>query len=518
MKHSGSLLLAFSALVISLNSCNTEIENAIPQPPESISLSESVFYSINLNDRSGDSFKVRVFVDNLTETNSIFQFPATAPGTYDNLNFGNYVEGFSPFDENYNLLEFEKISTNQWKLLNPGETAIIEYSIRETWDEKEPIDFIYKMAGTSIEDDHSLINTFAVLGYPTGLKEMNYVVDIEHPANWIIGTALPIDDNGFYTATDYDHLADSPILLGQLTAASTTVDQTVVDIWTYSTTGINTSADIKFQVDEVINDAKVFLKVLPVDNYSFLYHFEVSAGALEHSYSSVHVLKELPVDQYSSTIKHIAAHEFFHIVTPLNIHSEIIEDFNFVDPTPSRHLWLYEGVTEWAAWMMRYRNNSIDINRLLQVFQSKIISNENYYDKSYSLTDISLQSYTAEGGSQFGNVYNRGAIVAALLDIRLLELSNGEKGLREVVLDLVNMYGPANAFRDDQFFDAFVAMTYPEIEDFITNYIQGTTDLPYQEYFLKIGIEHNPENHSSSLLSNPTAQQQHLFERWSMNF
>ena len=36
----------------------------------------------------------------------------------------------------------------------------------------------------------------------------------------------------------------------------------------------------------------------------------------------------------------MAAHEFFHIVTPLNIHSEIIEHFNFATPTPSQHLWL----------------------------------------------------------------------------------------------------------------------------------------------------------------------------------
>lgn len=504
-------------LLFSFTACKKEIEDVISRPPESINLNESIFYTINLNDRSGDSFKVMVFVDNLTEANAIFQFAATAPGTYDNLNFGNYVEDFKAFDEDYRPLSVTFLSTNQWQLNDPLNTSIIEYKVRETWDEPAPIDKIYLMAGTSIEDDHSLINTFAVLGYPTGLKEMQYVVNIDHPTNWVKGTALSKNTNGFYVANDYDHLADSPILLGNLTNASTTIDQTAIDIWTYSATGINTSAEIQSQIDQVMFDAKAFLKELPVDHYSFLYHFEKSAGALEHSYSSVHVLNEIPVMNYSGTIKHIAAHEFFHIVTPLNIHSEIIEDFNFVTPTPSQHLWLYEGVTEWAAWIMRYRNGSITLDNLLYVFQSKTTSNEKYYDKNFSLTEISLQSYTDAGGAQFGNVYSRGALVAALLDIRLLELSNGEKGLRELILDLINIYGPENSFPDNQFFDILVNMTYPEIEDFINNYIKGSVDLPYEEYFNKIGIDFNPEDLSFTPISTPTTQQQYLFERWKRN-
>ena len=511
--------LGFSVLLSCSPDENENLINepVIPSVPPSVSLHEAIFYSIDLNDRTEDSFKVRVFVEGLTDANAVFQFAATAPGTYDRMNFGNYVSDFKAYDEDYEPLAVSQISTNQWQLSEPSSTAIIEYEIRETWDEINPVDMIYKMAGTSIEEDHSLINTFAVMGYPTGLQEKKYIVSIDRPSDWLVGTALPKSDNGYYVAQDYDHLADSPILLGDLTNATITIDQTEIDIWTYSVTDLNTSSDIKYQIEEVMHDAKAFLEELPVDNYTFLYHFEESAGALEHSYSSLHVLEEIPAEQYAATIKHIAAHEFFHIVTPLNIHSEIIEDFNFVTPTPSRHLWLYEGVTEWAAWMMRYRNRSFELNYLLQVFQSKINYNENYYDESYSLTDISLQSYTKEGGEQFGNIYQRGAIVAALLDIRLLELSDGERGLREVMLELVEIYGPENEFQDDQFFDVFIAMTYPEIADFIENYIKGATELPYQEYFNKIGIQYDPATHALTPMSQPTAEQQFLFEKWRIN-
>lgn len=516
-------LLLFSCSTDDGGNPNDKGENPVEEPdipmaPASVSLQEAVFYYVDLNDRSGDSFKVRVFVEGLTDANAVFQFASTAPGTYDPMNFGNYVNDLRAYNKDYELLGVSKLSTNQWKLEEPANTVIIEYEVRETWDEINPLDEIYRMAGTSIEEDHSLINTFAVMGYPTGLKEKKYFVSIDHPSNWSVGTALPENDNGYYVATDYDHLADSPLLLGDLSFASIGIDQTDIDIWTYSVTDITKSSDVKAEIEEVMYDAKAFLEELPVDNYTFLYHFEESAGALEHSYSSVHILDNLLVSQQRAWIKHVAAHEFFHIITPLNIHSEIIEDFNFVNPTPSRHLWLYEGVTEWAALLMRYRNKSIGLNYLLEEFQYKINVNEVYFDKSYSLVDISLNSYTEEGGEQYGNIYYRGAIVAALLDIRLLELSNGERGLREVVLELVDVYGPENEFRDDQFFDVFIAMTYPEIADFIENYIKGTTELPYQEYFNKIGIQYDPVTHTLTPFSEPTAEQGFLFERWSMNF
>ena len=40
-----------------------------------------------------------------------------------------------------------------------------------------------------------------------------------------MGTSLLVDKNGYYTAENYDHLADSPIFMGDLTSASTTVDE-----------------------------------------------------------------------------------------------------------------------------------------------------------------------------------------------------------------------------------------------------------------------------------------------------
>jgi predicted metalloprotease with PDZ domain len=507
-------LLSTIFVLLFIISCSEETTIEIP-----VDLTDSFYYEINLNDRRNDTFKVRLLVDNLTEANAVFQFPATVPGTYHLFHIGRYVTSLKAFDVHHRELSVIHSSTNQWILSNPASTRFIEYEVKETFDTPVTDYPIYRMAGTSLEDDHTLLNSFDVLGYPAGLKERNFYINIDHPSSWSVGTSLPKDENGFYYATDYDKLVDSPLLLGTIASANTTVGNTAIGIHTYSKNNLIQASQILTDIQQILTDASAFLNGLPTDNYHFIYFFDqFNAGALEHSYSSVYVLRDqLYSPAYGQSLRDISAHEFFHIVTPLNIHSEIIEDFNFAEPTPSEHLWLYEGVTEWASLTMQFRNGHLSLANWLERFGVKKSIADNYRP-SLSLSEISLKSYTEIGVAQFNNVYNKGALVAALLDIRLLELSNGTKGLREVILQLIKTYGPANAFSEKNFFADLTSMTYPEIGDFLNRYIKGTEPLPVAEFFDKIGITYNATANTFTVNPSPTASQQNLFNRWRVNF
>ena len=100
------------------------------------------------------------------------------------------------------------------------------------------------------------------------------------------------------------------------------------------------SADIVNMLKDILNAENDFMEGLPVKHYTFLFHFEnIGAGAWEHSYSSEYILQEAPLtENFREEIKDIVAHEFFHILTPLNIHSELVAKFNFVKPVMSQHL------------------------------------------------------------------------------------------------------------------------------------------------------------------------------------
>jgi predicted metalloprotease with PDZ domain len=510
-----SFLFVFLAV-----SCVQEDFVALPTPPISVPLGEAFYYEIDLTNRSEDTFKVRLFVEGLTDANNIFQFPATVPGTYSISDIGRFVVSFRAYDVRYKEIPTARVATNdnQWLITRPEDAYIIEYTVKETFDTPVDRDDIYPMAGTSLESDHALLNTFCVLGYPTGMKEKDFYLKIWAPKGWKVGTSLAVSEDSLYYAEDYDRLADSPLLLGRLSSSSTLVADTKVGVYTYSVTDQIHAADVLEDIHQVLDDAREFLDGLPVDRYNFLYFFQDrSAGALEHSYSSMYVLREQPyTESYGRFLKNISAHEFFHIVTPLNIHSEIIGDFNFAEPVASRHLWFYEGVTEWAAHMMQYRNGSKSLENLLDTFSGKI-AGANDYGNALSLTDISLKSYQQEGGQYYGNVYQRGALVALLLDIKLLKLSQGEYGLRELLLELMETYGKDKSFSETEFFDVITAMTYPEVREFISLYIEGKEALPLH-YLEAVGIDFNPADGSLTLRPSLEPYQLYFFERWSTNF
>jgi predicted metalloprotease with PDZ domain len=81
--------------------------------------------------------------------------------------------------------------------------------------------------------------------------------------------------------------------------------------------------------------------------------------SLEHPTATTVVLPELmPKEELVKSMMDVVSHEFFHIVTPLSIHSKEIQYFDYNNPKMSAHLWMYEGVTEYFA-------NLFQINRLI---------------------------------------------------------------------------------------------------------------------------------------------------------
>ncbi|HUR94212.1 MAG TPA: hypothetical protein VMY76_06485 [Gemmatimonadales bacterium] len=485
----------------------------VPSPPAALS------YSIDLNRRSDDLFRVTLRLSGLDSGNAVYQFAATAPGTYQVMDIGRYVRTFEALDARGRPVPAEHISVNQWRLSDPARVRTIRYTINETWD--SALDHpIYKMCGTSIEADHVLINPHAVIGYPEGMQATPIRLRLAYPAAWKVGTPLKRNPDGVFVADNYDQLVDSPILLGRLSRARTTVTGVPIDIYAYSQTEKIKATQLLGAMTGMLNAAGRFLGKLPVDRYTFLYHFaEANAGAWEHSFGSEYVMQEGEfTDSVGQRVTDIAAHEFFHVVTPLNIHSEVIEHFNFVTPVPSRHLWLYEGTTEWASHTMQLRSGLKSPEAYLQTQIQKMQIDRKAYDSTYSLGELALTSYSDSGQAQYGNIYMRGALTAGLLDIRLLELSKGERGLQDLVTDLTHRYGKRRAFPDSTLVDTIVAITYPEIRDFFDRYVWDSQHLPIKEYYAKLGITLMEDAQGQPVKfeidPNPTDEQRQLREAW----
>ncbi|MFT6866340.1 MAG: putative metalloprotease with PDZ domain [Cyclobacteriaceae bacterium] len=486
----------------------------------------TMVYEIDLS-QNLDTFFVSLKPEGkLPKSSNIYQFAATAPGTYQTMNVGRLVSDFKALDKKGRELNVSRISMNQFTIDQPNKISIITYKVAETFDTQLTELPIYMMAGSSIEMDHGLINTHTMVGYFEGYQKSPIKIKTIGQKGWETGTALK-KEGDYFIAEDFDEAVDSPILMGNLSFADTVIADTKVEIYTYAFSGQINSKMLMANMSGMLDATRKFLVTLPVDHYTFLYFFEPNllgqTGAWEHSYSSEYVLtEEEPTDDFMGRVTDIASHEFFHIVTPLNIHSEIVESFNFVEPTTSIHLWMYEGVTEWASHMLQFRGGMVDLDEYIETaLNHKMVVSDSYFDSSWSLKKISDESFKGgEGAKQYGNIYYKGSLVASLLDIRLLELSDGKYGLRELIIELIAKYGKGNPVSEQNFFDDIAQLSFSEIREFFTLYVLESNPLPFEEYFAKIGLSFEPDEFGRekvSKMKNMTPEQQKLYEAWSRN-
>lgn len=188
-----------------------------------------------------------------------------------------------------------------------------------------------------------------------------------------------------------------------------------------------------------------------------------------------------------------AIHEFMHIYTPLSLHSEHIGNFNYTNPVMSKHLWLYEGVTEYFSVQIAMQGDLSTVEETLNdKLKSKIVSSYTYPD-SIPFTVMSEKVFNKPYIDLYPQVYERGAIMAMLLDIEIMTLTDGKKTLKSVIMDLSKKYGSSRSFSEATFINDFVAAAHPDLKQFFDKYVTGTTPLDIEGGFAKIGIDYKKE-------------------------
>ena len=74
------------------------------------------------------------------------------------------------------------------------------------------------------------------------------------------------------------------------------------------------------------------------------------------------------------------------------------------------------------------------------------------------------------------------------IDIIIREKSNGERGILNLMQQLSKEYGVTKAFNDNELFAKITALTYPEVGNFLSTYVSGSTQIPYDIFLAKVGV------------------------------
>lgn len=461
---------------------------------------EKYQYKINLNDVKDDQLHVELTVPKITSAEVTFYMPKIIPGTYSNADYGRFVHNLKAWDKAGKEIPVKKATDNSWQIKNATRLAKITYDVEDTWDSSLSHE-IYDMAGTNIEAGKNyVLNTPGIFGYLGNMKRLPFEISISKPENLYASTPLIATKSDksldVFTLADADHLYDSPIMYNEPDTTSIRLGRTQVLISVYSPNKQITSAAMADLLKEMLEATQRYLGgKLPVEKYAFIYYFNGEqeelkrTGALEHNYSSFYALPEYPFDALAPTLLDISAHEFFHIVTPLTISSKEVKEFNFNEPVLSKHLWLYEGSTEYASDHVQVVEGLISPEEFLEKLNEKITISTNQFNDTLPFTHLSKHS-ADKYVDQYLNVYEKGALISAALDVYLLHLSGGKYGLRDLKQDLGVKFGRDTYFEDDALFDEITKLTFPEVRDFFKQYVEGSKAIPYDKFFGLAGVNY----------------------------
>lgn len=496
-------------------------------------------YSIDLNRVENDRVKVTVdagqmhFDSDLKEV--AFHFPATIPGTYATLDYGRFINDFRAFNAAGEALKVKQ-KGNTFTIF--GSPDRLEYWVDDTFDARIRKNKVFEPAGTNNQEGRNfLLNAAGYFGFFDGAEALPITLEVRKSPQLYGISALNSYSYGNtqnFNARDYHHFLDSPIMFSKPDTTTFRLANAEVTIAVFSESGRELSEDIYNEVYTSMKAIENFLGgSFPVDKYAFLFYIkdysefqglvegedfrigtiiralrELSGqgfGALEHGNSSVYFLPDFGNDMVLDDMADVCIHEFFHILTPLNLHSEEIGQFNYIDPQMSMHLWLYEGITEYFAGISQVKGGVITPDEYIRsVLKEKITTGEKFPNEKMSFTEMSANVLENPWKKQYQQVYQRGALMGALLDLRIMELTNGEKTLLDVVRTLSERYGKNESFKDEDFIAEFVAEVHPDLQDFFDRYVTGREDLPVSEYLAKAGIAYE-RTYTGPLAKDPIA-------------
>jgi predicted metalloprotease with PDZ domain len=498
-------------------------------------------YEIDLNKIEKDVLTVKMTLSKAPQTDQvIYSFPATVPGTYDKQDFGRFVLSMTANTAEGKKLKVKKQGNNSFVISDAKTLKYLSYNVEDILDKKVKKNPIFSPVATNfVEGKNFIFNNGGIFGFFDGEEADPIEIKITKPAGLYAATSLPLRDGNetqqTFLAKSYHQLIDCPMMFSEPDTAQFYVGKTKVTISVYDVNGVPRAKHFYEVLKRDMAAVEAFLPDLPVDNYTFLIYVDdfeeignamtgkigliqkvklalklknIGMGALEHGNSSTYYLadfgsgladvKEVSLDNQLSGA---AIHEFMHILTPLGLHSERIGNFNYTNPLMSKHLWLYEGVTEYFANLIKYKGGVISPDEYLKEMESKLGKGLDFPVTEMSFTEMSERVLEEKYHKHYGQVYMRGAVLGMLLDAEIQRLTLGKKSLINVLLTLNSRYGENKSFKEETFISELVNEVHPDLQNFFTLYVEGKNQWKPNDQLNYLGIKSHDTFQESSMLS-----------------
>jgi predicted metalloprotease with PDZ domain len=455
-----------------------------------------VDYTISWSDPAEHLFDVDVvFTASARETR--LDLPAWRPGRYLIQNHAANVREWSAAGASGRPLPIRKSGKSTW-------------TVRAGRGEKVRVSYRYFAgvldAGSSWVDEGEAYfngsNLFMMVG---GQREARATLTIQRPEGWDVETQLP-QRGEKWVARDYDHLIDSPAIVSPSMRTHRFEEKGCeVSLVFQNAEGIDTRQYVG-PTRAIVREQISIFGSMPTRSYRFLIHVADKWHGVEHEDSCSIVAKRSDLigagegDDGWDHLLLIISHEFFHLWNVKRLLPAAFLPYDYSKETHTSLLWLMEGVTSYFGQRSLRRSGVWSTSRYLRYLAKEIATLESIPGrKQLSLAQASFDSWLQDPSQMHDRAnywisfYNKGEIVAALLDLRLRRSSGGDVSLDALMRKLWKEYGAAGrGLEEDSVLRAAIEIGGRGMRDFFARYVEGTEELPYDELEragLKIRIE-----------------------------
>jgi predicted metalloprotease with PDZ domain len=454
-----------------------------------------IAYTVSMDEPHTHYFDVQMKVEGYKKQFIDFKMPVWTPGSYLVREYARNVEAFTAKNGKSLALKSEKINKNTWRVYsNSAEEVTVNYKVYA---------FEISVRTPFLDASHGYIQPAAVFMFVKDLMATPSTITVKPYKGWNqISTGLsPAGKDKFVLrAPNYDILVDSPIEIGTHKIFEFSVQNIPHRVAIYGEGNYDEKrllADMKTIVEQVVS---IFGEI-PYEHYTFIIHnLQSGGGGLEHLNSTT-----LQTGRWNygteagySGFLSLVAHEFFHLYNVKRIRPKTLGPFDYENENYTTLLWVSEGVTSYYDDYLLRRVGFSSPDEYLYTVTGNIGTIENapgskVQSVSESSYDTWIKYYRPNENSQNTSIsyYTKGAVLGMLLDLEILNSTQGQKSFDDVLRFLYNEYYKKQnrGFTEQEMQAAVEKIAGKSLNDFFQKYVYGTEQIDYNKYLGYVGLK-----------------------------
>ncbi|MCW3083789.1 MAG: peptidase domain protein [Bacteroidetes bacterium] len=420
--------------------------------------------------------------DKISADETLVQLPAWRPGRYELGNFAKNIQKWEAFDEKGNVLKFQKITKDCWKVYTKGVSELyIKYNYYA-------IDI---NAGSTFLDATQLyLNPVNCCLYIPGRTGEPCEMELLLPTDYKLACgARQSGREGklFLNTANFDELADSPFIASAtMQHHALTCEGIVFHLWF--------QGECKPDWKKLEHDFQKFcthqlqmMKKAPFETYHFLFQIlpQRIYHGVEHTTSTVIALGpgyNLMKGELYEDLLGVSCHELFHAWNVKTIRPIEMHPYDYTKENYSKLGYVCEGVTTYYGDYLLLRSGVFDEGQYMVTLNERLQKHfDNFGRFNMSVADSSfdtwLDGYAPGIPNRKTNIYDEGNLLAFVTDLFIRKNSQNKHNLDDVMRHLYNEFALKNKGYSDHDYKGIVAHYANASYDTIFNhYINGIYD------------------------------------------